>query len=59
MNEVVASSLYERLGVAHVPYDVETDGVTWESACPCMTDDNTELVSAWHVVCGCKRRGDE
>ena len=59
MNEVVASSLCERLGVAHVPYDVETDGVAWESACPCMTDDNTELVSAWHVVCGCNRRGDE
>lgn len=59
MNEVVASLLCERLGVAHVPYDVETDGVTRESACPCTTDDNTELVIAWRVVRGCKRRGDE
>ena len=59
MNEVLASRLCDRLGIAHVPYTAHTDGLTWESRCPCMVDGRTELVSAWHVVASCRRRNDE
>lgn len=59
INEVLASRLCERLGIAHVTYTAQTDGLTWESVCPCMVDEHTELVSAWHVVASCGRRNDE
>ena len=59
MNEAIASRLCERLGIEHVPYEATCDGLTWESVCPCMVDGHTELVSAWHAVSSCQRRGDE
>jgi len=59
MNEVLASRLCERLGIRHVPYEATTDGFTWESTCPCMVDEETELVSAWHAIASCKRTNDE
>lgn len=59
MNEMLASRLSERLDIDHVPYVAETDGLTWESICPCMVDGRTELVSAWHSVASCQKKNHE
>lgn len=50
-NELVATRLCERLGIAHVSYELEMgDGLAqWYSICPCMVDDTTEFVPAYQL----------
>lgn len=46
-NEMIASLLAEKLGISHVPYDVELDGKGKPcSVCPCFTSEDMEFVSA-------------
>ena len=45
-NEIVASALYDALGMPHVPYWLIEQGGQVMSACACFTNDHTELVTA-------------
>lgn len=45
-NEIVASSLYDTLGMPHVSYWLVDQGGQVMSACECFTDEHTELVTA-------------
>ncbi|MDR3307591.1 MAG: hypothetical protein LBS58_01665 [Coriobacteriales bacterium] len=49
LNEVLASSIMRRLGVAHVDYTLSWDGEKPVSLCEDFIDTHTELVSAWHI----------
>ena len=45
-NEIVATALYDALGMPHVPYWLIEQGGQVMSACACLTNDHTELVTA-------------
>ena len=45
-NEIVATALYDALGMPHVPYWLIEQGGQVMSACACFTNDHTELVTA-------------
>lgn len=45
-NEIVASALYDTLGMPHVSYWLVDQGGQVMSACECFTDERTELVTA-------------
>ena len=45
-NELVATALYEALGMPHVSYWLVEQGGQVMSACECFTDEHTELVTA-------------
>ena len=45
-NELVATALYETLGLPHVSYWLVEQGGQVMSACECFTDEHTELVTA-------------
>ncbi|MFZ2121267.1 MAG: HipA domain-containing protein, partial [Gemmiger qucibialis] len=45
-NEIVATALYDALGMPHVPYWLVEQGGQVMSACACFTNDHTELVTA-------------
>ena len=49
-NEKIASALMKRLGIPHISYDVIWIDELPYSACPCFTDKNTELVTAYSVL---------
>jgi hypothetical protein len=49
LNEVLASSILERLGVPHAHYELSWDGDRPLSVCEDFIDTSTELVSAWHI----------
>jgi hypothetical protein len=49
LNEVLASSILERLGVPHARYELVWDKDRPLSICEDFIDTSTELVSAWHV----------
>jgi hypothetical protein len=49
LNEVLASSILERLGVPHAHYEIAWDGDRPLSVCEDFIDTSTELVSAWHI----------
>jgi hypothetical protein len=49
LNEVLASSILQRLGVPHAQYELAWDGDRPLSVCEDFIDTSTELVSAWHV----------
>lgn len=49
-NEVVASRLFERLGISHVPYWLVEQGGQTLSACACFCDEHTEFVSAADIL---------
>ena len=49
-NEVVASRLFALLGLPHVPYWLTKQGGLTLSACECFVDQNTEYVSAAHIM---------
>lgn len=49
-NELVASALYDALGMAHVPYWLVAQGGQVLSACECFTDERTEFVKAAHLM---------
>jgi hypothetical protein len=49
LNEVLASSILERLGVPHARYELAWDGDRPLSVCEDFINVSTELVSAWHV----------
>lgn len=44
-NEVFATSLYEKLGVPHTPYDLVLYHGEIYCACPCQTNRHTEIIS--------------
>ncbi|MCC8161619.1 MAG: HipA domain-containing protein [Lachnospiraceae bacterium] len=49
-NEVIATGIMERLGIAHVPYRlIWNDGAPY-SVCEDFVDANTELISAWRIL---------
>ncbi len=49
-NEKIASALMKRLGIPHISYDVVWIDELPYSVCPCFTDKNTELVTAYSVL---------
>jgi hypothetical protein len=48
-NEVIASAIMRRLGIAHVPYSIMLDSGEPYSLCENFLSVETELVSAWKV----------
>lgn len=49
-NEVIATKIMERLGIAHVPYSlIWSEGMPY-SVCPDFVTEDTELVSAWRLM---------
>ncbi len=49
-NEVIATGIMERLGIAHVPYRlIWNDGAPY-SVCEDFVDENTELIPAWRIL---------
>lgn len=49
-NEVLVSKICDELNIPHVPYKlVKKRGNQFYSSCPCMVDENTELISAWEL----------
>ena len=49
-NEVIASSIAARLGIAHVPYRLVWDEWIPYSVCEDFVTPDTELISAWRVM---------
>lgn len=45
-NELVATELYDSLGMPHTPYWLVEQGTQTMSACECFTNEHTELVTA-------------
>lgn len=45
-NELVATELYDSLGMSHAPYWLVEQGTQTMSACECFTNEHTELVTA-------------
>ena len=48
-NEVIASAIMRRLGIAHIPYELMFDGGEPFCVCDNFLSVETELVSAWKV----------
>ena len=49
-NEVLVSKICDELNISHVPYKlVKKRDNQFYSSCPCMVDENTELISAWEL----------
>lgn len=49
-NEVIASKIMDRLGIAHVPYDIVWGDGEPYSVCEDFVTADTELVSAWRIM---------
>jgi hypothetical protein len=49
LNEVIASSIMRRLGIAHAAYALVWDNDQPMSACEDFITPQTDLVSAWHI----------
>jgi len=49
-NEVIASALYSRLGIDHVPYHVIKEKGEFYSVCENFLAEDTEFIPAWHVI---------
>lgn len=49
-NEVLASSIMERLGIAHVPYTMMMQEDYPYSVCEDFITPQTELISAWYIM---------
>lgn len=48
--EVFASRILDRLGIPHVPYDMEMRGDIAVSRCPLFTSEKVEYVPAWEIL---------
>lgn len=63
VNEVLASNICKVLNVPHVEYTLKTiedkRNYTLMSACPCIIDDKTEMISAYEILYGEDLHGDE
>ena len=49
-NEVIASKIIDRLGIAHVPYDIVWEDGEPYSVCEDFVTSDTELVTAWRIM---------
>jgi len=49
-NEVIASGIMDRLGISNVLYNLIWSGDAPYSVCEDFVTQNTELVSAWHIM---------
>lgn len=49
-NEVIATAIMKRLGIAHVPYEFFCQDGEVYSICEDFIDCETELVTAWHIM---------
>ena len=49
-NEVIASGIMKRLGIAHVPYSLVFDAKEPLSICENFLSTDTELIPAWRVI---------
>jgi hypothetical protein len=49
VNELLATAVYKRLGIPHVPYTLTWDGNYPLSACEDFITPQTELISAWRI----------
>jgi hypothetical protein len=49
INEAIASALYGRLDIPHVPYTIIMDNKKPFCVCEGFIDSNTELISAWYI----------
>ena len=57
-NEVIATGVMERLGIAHIPYTVAwIDGFPY-SVCEDFITEQTELVPAWRIIQAQKKAND-
>ena len=57
-NEVIATGVMERLGIAHIPYTVAwIDGYPY-SVCEDFITEQTELVLAWRIIQAQKKAND-
>ena len=57
-NEVIATGVMERLGIAHIPYTVAwIDGFPY-SVCEDFITEQTELVPAWRIIQAYKKAND-
>lgn len=50
LNEVIATKIMNRLGIACVPYSVIWNNGAPYSVCEDFVDENTELVPAWRII---------
>jgi len=49
-NEYYASLLLDELGFEHTPYHLDVENDEYVSVCPCITDINTEMISARNLI---------
>lgn len=49
-NEVIATEIMKRLGIPHIPYELIWDNGEPYSVCEDFVTDETELVTAWHIM---------
>ncbi|HHU06724.1 MAG TPA: excisionase, partial [Clostridiaceae bacterium] len=54
-NEVLASRIMDRLGIAHVPYTLMIQEDYPYSVCEDFITSKTELIPAWHIIQTCKK----
>lgn len=50
LNEILGSKICNKLGVNHVEYRLYSFGDMWYAGCSCMTDLNSELVTAHDIL---------
>lgn len=49
-NEVIATGIMQRLGIAHIPYTLMWNKGAPYSVCMDFVDGNTELIPAWRII---------
>jgi hypothetical protein len=59
VNEVIATSIAERLGIPHIVYNLIMDGDQPLSICENMVSSKTELISAWYIMQTEKARNEQ
>ena len=58
-NEVVATALMKRLGIAHVPYSLEEHHGKYYSLCPNFVTTQNEFIPAWQVMTLLKKSNEQ
>ncbi|MDR1712700.1 MAG: hypothetical protein LBR39_00865 [Coriobacteriales bacterium] len=59
LNEILATQLMGRLGIAHAVYSLGFEGDKPVSVCADFIDNTTELISAWHVYSTQKKSNND
>jgi hypothetical protein len=56
-NEILATAIARRLGIPHIPYTLVWEGEQFLCACDDFITQDTDLVSAWHILQTAKKPG--